>query len=583
MAQDTRKDPRAKVLTLTVRYKSATVDEFIEHHSHDVSRGGMFIKTPSPFPPGTLLKFEIKISDERAVVQGVGRVVWKRETTQTTADLPAGMGVKFIKLDESSRSLIDRLVASKPEGAASAYESDPAARERPSGPGQPPAPSPSLASARKGTIIGLGSPMKGDFSSLVPTNEPGFFPAQDGPPQQPPLEERTVMKQATELLQEALKDTSGSVVTEAPLFESSPPPSRPSTPGRPSAPSATPAPGYAPSAANAFAPTAAGPSFSPSHAAPAPHSPSFAPTPAAPTQPPFGAPAPFGAPSAAPPFAAQSPHAPAFGAPAAATPFALTPAPPPAFAGSPGMPSNFGGQPSYGSPGGPPHGFNPGGPPVGAQPADPYGSRARSLPPAAPTPSSGSSGRIFIFAGLVAVAGVGVWFASRSLLGGGSTDTPPAVTATAEPSAEPTPPASASADPSAPASASAPDAPASAPPTAPSAPTPAASGDPPAPATSASTGAPAASVPTGAASGAPSSSAGGTAGATGSTSTAGAAGGAVAPVVKTPTVPRPRKPPPTTTTPTSTTTSTEEKKPPPSEGGSDDKKPAPIDNGDNPY
>jgi len=53
MAQDTRKDPRAKVLSMTVRYKSATVDEFIEHHSHDVSRGGIFIKTPSPFPPGT--------------------------------------------------------------------------------------------------------------------------------------------------------------------------------------------------------------------------------------------------------------------------------------------------------------------------------------------------------------------------------------------------------------------------------------------------------------------------------------------------------------------------------------------------
>src|SRR5690606_1531752 len=28
MAQDTRKDPRAKVLTMTVRYKSATIDEF---------------------------------------------------------------------------------------------------------------------------------------------------------------------------------------------------------------------------------------------------------------------------------------------------------------------------------------------------------------------------------------------------------------------------------------------------------------------------------------------------------------------------------------------------------------------------
>ena len=70
MIQDTRKDPRAKVLSMTVRYKSATVDEFIEHHSHDVSRGGMFIKTPSPFPPGTLLKFEIRIAEEQKVHAG---------------------------------------------------------------------------------------------------------------------------------------------------------------------------------------------------------------------------------------------------------------------------------------------------------------------------------------------------------------------------------------------------------------------------------------------------------------------------------------------------------------------------------
>ena len=30
MSQDTRKDKRAKVVSLNVRYKSATVDEFIE-------------------------------------------------------------------------------------------------------------------------------------------------------------------------------------------------------------------------------------------------------------------------------------------------------------------------------------------------------------------------------------------------------------------------------------------------------------------------------------------------------------------------------------------------------------------------
>jgi uncharacterized protein (TIGR02266 family) len=102
MAQETRKDPRAKVLSMTVRYKSATVDEFIEHHSHDVSRGGIFIKTPSPFPAGTLLKFEIRIQDEQAVLAGVGRVVWKREAPQANGDLPSGMGVKFIKIDDKS-------------------------------------------------------------------------------------------------------------------------------------------------------------------------------------------------------------------------------------------------------------------------------------------------------------------------------------------------------------------------------------------------------------------------------------------------------------------------------------------------
>src|SRR5215208_1540145 len=109
--QDTRKDPRAKVLSMTVRYKSATIDEFIEHHSHDVSRGGIFIKTPSPFPPGTLLKFEIRIQDEQSVLAGVGRVVWKREADQAGgADQPAGMGVKFIKIDDKSKGLISRLV-----------------------------------------------------------------------------------------------------------------------------------------------------------------------------------------------------------------------------------------------------------------------------------------------------------------------------------------------------------------------------------------------------------------------------------------------------------------------------------------
>src|SRR5215813_14122799 len=113
MSQDTRKDPRAKIVSLNVRYKSATVDEFIENHAHDVSKGGVFIKTANPFAPGTLLKFEIRLASDQSVIAGVGRVVWKRDGASSGPERPAGMGVKFIKIDDPSRSVIDRLTSMK--------------------------------------------------------------------------------------------------------------------------------------------------------------------------------------------------------------------------------------------------------------------------------------------------------------------------------------------------------------------------------------------------------------------------------------------------------------------------------------
>ena len=128
MTQDTRKDRRVKIVSLNVRYKSATVDEFIENHAHDVSRGGIFIKTANPFPPGTLLKFEIRLASDQAVIAGVGRIVWKRDAGTTSGERPAGMGVKFIKIDEPSKAIIDRLVNTKDDAGKSFEGGDEAAQ-----------------------------------------------------------------------------------------------------------------------------------------------------------------------------------------------------------------------------------------------------------------------------------------------------------------------------------------------------------------------------------------------------------------------------------------------------------------------
>jgi uncharacterized protein (TIGR02266 family) len=225
MTQDTRKDPRAKVLTMTVRYKSATLDEFIEHHSHDVSRGGMFIKTPSPFPPGTLLKFEVKIAAEQRVMQGVGRVVWKREASESSESRPAGMGVKFIKIDDESRKVIDQLVVARGESESNfdrgadavAAPATPAAES--TKPAAVPAAAVALPTAqkpaRKSTMIGLGG-MEARTSAAPAAAPPkaessaGFFPQTD-PSDMPPPEDRTVMKQAKELLEDALREAGGSM------------------------------------------------------------------------------------------------------------------------------------------------------------------------------------------------------------------------------------------------------------------------------------------------------------------------------------------------------------------------------------
>src|SRR5580704_16637219 len=197
MNQDTRKDRRVKIVSLNVRYKSATVDEFIENHAHDVSRGGIYIKTANPFPPGTLLKFEIRLASDQAVIAGVGRVVWKRDAGTSNGERPAGMGVKFIKIDEPSKTVIDKLVNTKAD-AGKAYESEaemptatldaPAAKIIPPPPTTkltPPAGTPGPLPPRKATMMGLGIPSASSPPPAETPSKPKVAAAPHVPPPPP--------------------------------------------------------------------------------------------------------------------------------------------------------------------------------------------------------------------------------------------------------------------------------------------------------------------------------------------------------------------------------------------------------------
>jgi len=114
---DTRKDRRAPA-ALRVKYKSATVDQFIEQSGVDISQGGIFVKTKKPLKIGALLKFEFQLSDASSVMSGVGRVAWRRQADTADAAHPPGMGLKFLKLEGDTESLVERIVRERTDGGS---------------------------------------------------------------------------------------------------------------------------------------------------------------------------------------------------------------------------------------------------------------------------------------------------------------------------------------------------------------------------------------------------------------------------------------------------------------------------------
>lgn len=103
--------PRAD-LRRKVSLKFKEFQGFVNEYSENVSAGGMFIRTTSPQPVGTVFDFEFTLGDDYTLIHGLGEVVWVRERDEGF-DRPPGMGVRFLSLDPGSRKLIDRMVAER--------------------------------------------------------------------------------------------------------------------------------------------------------------------------------------------------------------------------------------------------------------------------------------------------------------------------------------------------------------------------------------------------------------------------------------------------------------------------------------
>lgn len=90
---------------------------FVTEFSDNLSLGGMFIRTTTPAPIGTVFDFEFCLEEGEPLIHGIGQVIWVRERDMGF-DHPAGIGVRFLFVDPEGRQLIERMVADRLAGGA---------------------------------------------------------------------------------------------------------------------------------------------------------------------------------------------------------------------------------------------------------------------------------------------------------------------------------------------------------------------------------------------------------------------------------------------------------------------------------
>ena len=107
-----RRDSGRAVLELPIEYEQ--VNRFLSDYTHNISRGGTFIRTERPLPVGAELSFRIRAPNLGEPLVLRGRVRWVVGPDEARDDLPAGMGIAFEYQSVDDRleveSRIDRLI-----------------------------------------------------------------------------------------------------------------------------------------------------------------------------------------------------------------------------------------------------------------------------------------------------------------------------------------------------------------------------------------------------------------------------------------------------------------------------------------
>jgi uncharacterized protein (TIGR02266 family) len=101
-------------LDLLIQYRFESFDAFLSEYAADVSVGGMFVRTGTPRPVGTMIYLQFTLKDGIRLIEALGKVV---RVNPPDHELP-GMGVEFVNLDDESLAMVEAIVRERATPAA---------------------------------------------------------------------------------------------------------------------------------------------------------------------------------------------------------------------------------------------------------------------------------------------------------------------------------------------------------------------------------------------------------------------------------------------------------------------------------
>jgi uncharacterized protein (TIGR02266 family) len=101
-----RRDERAGVV-VQLEYRSAS--HLLVSYCTNLSRGGLFVPSADPLPPGTRLSLSLTVPGDTTPIELQAEVRWVRQFDALEG--PAGMGIAFEDIDEVLGDRVDAIVA----------------------------------------------------------------------------------------------------------------------------------------------------------------------------------------------------------------------------------------------------------------------------------------------------------------------------------------------------------------------------------------------------------------------------------------------------------------------------------------